>query len=189
MDDVSRVLTAMETGDPSAAEELLPLVYTALKRAAAEQMAREKPGQTLNPTALLHEAYVRLVNQPEQQRFANRRHFFAAAAEAMRRILVENARRKQRLKYGGGAQQVDLSDTLLPIAGDDRETIAVHEALDELAQAKPEIAELVKLHFFGGFSIEETAELLGISARSAYRNWAFARAWLFRHLGSGESPP
>jgi RNA polymerase sigma factor (TIGR02999 family) len=186
MDEVSRVLSAMESGDPNAAKELLPLVYTALKRAAAEQMAREKPGQTLSPTALVHEAYVRLVDK-QQQQFANRRYFFAAAAEAMRRILVENARRKQALKYGGGGQQVELSDTLFPLEGNDDETIAVHEAVDELAKVKPEIAELVKLHFFGGFSIEETAELLGISARSAYRNWAFARAWLFRHLGSGES--
>ena len=184
MTDVTRLLYAIEGGEPRAAEHLLPLVYTELRRLAARQVAREKPGQTLDATALVHEAYLRLVDRSRQQLFANRRHFFAAAAEAMRRILVERARRRLRRERGGG-RQVELADDLLPSACDDAELVAVHDALDRFAREDPETAELVKLHFFAGLTIDAAAELLGVAPRTAYRNWAYARAWLFRHLGGG----
>ena len=183
MTDVTRLLYAIEGGDPRAAEQLLPLVYTELRRLAARQMDREKPGQTLDATGLVHEAYLRLVDGSQQQLFANRRHFFAAAAEAMRRVLVEKARRKQRHKRGGGRRQVELVEDLLPSACDDTEVMAVHQALDDFARHDAETAELVKLHFFAGLTIDHAAELVGIPPRTAYRNWAYARAWLFRHLG------
>jgi RNA polymerase sigma factor (TIGR02999 family) len=182
MSDVTRLLCAIEGGEPQAADQLLPLVYTELRQLAARQMAHEKPGQTLEPTALVHEAYLRLVDQTHPQLFANRRHFFAAAAEAMRRILVEKARQKLRQKRGGGWRRVKLAEDLQPVECEDNQVMAVHEALDLLAQHDPETAELVKLHFFAGITIDDAAELLGISARSAYRNWAYARAWLFRQL-------
>jgi RNA polymerase sigma factor (TIGR02999 family) len=185
MSDVTRVLSALEQGDHQAAEQLLPLVYTELRRLASRQMAQEKPGQTLDATALVHEAYLRLVDRSQQQLFANRRHFFAAAAEAMRRILVEKARRKQRHKHGGGRRQVEWSEDLLPFESDETEILAVHEALDQFAQHDAETAELVKLHFFAGITIDDAAALLGMAPRSAYRNWAYARAWLFRHLEGG----
>jgi len=169
-------------GEFRVGDEFLPLVYTELRRLASRAMANEKPGQTLNATALVHEAYVRLTADPSR-RFENRRHFFAAAAESMRRILVENARRKQRHKRGGGRQRVALSDELAASADADVEILAVHEALDDLARQDPVSAELVKLHFFAGCTIEEAAEHLELSPRTAYRNWSFARAWLFRHLG------
>ena len=186
MSDVTRLLYGIESGEPRAAEELLPLVYNELRRLASQQMARERPGQTLDATALVHEAYLRLVNRSEQQLFANRRHFFAAAAEAMRRILVEKARRKLRRERAGGGRRVELADDLLPIACDDTEVMAVHEALDDFAQHDPETAELVKLHFFAGLTIDDAAGLLGVAPRTAYRNWAYARAWLFRHLDGGQ---
>ena len=185
MSGVTRVLSAIEQGNLQAADQLLPLVYTELRRLASRQMAQENPGQTLDATALVHEAYLRLVDRSQQQLFANRRHFFAAAAEAMRRILVEKARRKQRHKHGGGRKHVEWSEDLLPLESDDNEVLAVHEALDHFAQHDAEAAELVKLHFFAGITIDDAAALLGISPRSAYRNWAYARAWLFRHFEGG----
>ena len=188
MSDVTRLLYAIEGGEPQAAEQLLPLVYTELRRLANRQMARERPGQTLDATALVHEAYLRLVDRSQQQLYANRRHFFAAAAEAMRRILVEKARRKLRQERAGGRRQVELADDLLPCARDDAEVVAVHEALEDFARHDPETAELVKLHFFAGMTIDDAAKLLGVAPRTAYRNWAYARAWLFRHLdGDGDA--
>ena len=185
MSDATRLLYAIEGGDPRAAENLLPLVYTELRRLAARHIQGEKPGQTLDATGLVHEAYLSLVGGSEQQVFANRRHFFAAAAEAMRRILVERARAKQRQKRGGGRRPVELPEDLIPAAGDDTEVVAVHEALDDFARQDPQTAELVKLHFFAGLTIDAAAELLGLATRTAYRNWAYARAWLFRHLDGG----
>jgi RNA polymerase sigma factor (TIGR02999 family) len=185
MSDATRLLYAIEGGDPHAAEHLLPLVYTELRGLAARQIQGEKPGQTLDPTGLVHEAYLRLVDGSRRQLFANRRHFFVAAAEAMRRILVERARARQRLKRGGDRRQVELAEDLIPAACDDAEIVAVHEALDDFARHDAQTAELVKLHFFVGLTIEDAAELLGVPPRTAYRNWAYARAWLFRHLDGG----
>jgi RNA polymerase sigma factor (TIGR02999 family) len=180
MTDVTRILSAIEAGDPHAATQLLPLVYDELRRLAAAQMAREQPGQTLDATALVHEAYLRLVGD---QRFENRRHFFAAAAEAMRRILVENARRKKRLKRGGGRQRCELQgDDRIERPPDDR-LLDLHEALGQLAAAHPELAELVKLRYFAQFSVEQSAELLGLSPRTVKRNWVYASAWLRRAMG------
>ncbi len=180
MSDVTRILEAIGRGDPCAAEQLFPLVYEELRRMAAAQMARERPGHTLDPTALVHEAYLRLVGDPS---FANRRHFFAAAANAMRRILVENARRKRRLRHGGEHNRVELPDDLAaPDHGGD-DVLAIHEALEQLAQQDATTAELVQLHYFAGLTVEQAAELLDLSPRTAYRNWAFARAWLYRRLG------
>jgi RNA polymerase sigma factor (TIGR02999 family) len=183
MSDVTQALQAIEAGDAQAADQLLPLVYTELRRLAAVQMAREKPGQTLNPTALVHEVYLRLVDKPHHESFANQRHFFAAAANAMHHILVEIARRKKRQKRGGDRKQVDLSDSMVATGQTESEIGAVVEAIEDLAQRDPESAELVKLHFFAGLTIDKAAEALGISPRSAYRSWAFARAWLYKRLG------
>jgi RNA polymerase sigma factor (TIGR02999 family) len=187
MSDVSRLLCAIDGGEPSAAEQLLPLVYTELRRLAAGHMARENAGQTLDPTALVHEAYLRLVDKADQRHFANRRHFFAVAAEAMRHILVERARRKKRQKRGGNRRRVDLKEALLPLKTADGDILAVDEALKEFAKHDPDGAELVKLHFFAGLKIDDAAQLLGISSRTAYRNWSFARAWLYEQLG-GDKP-
>ena len=183
MNDVTRILSAIDQGDPRATEQLLPLVYEELRRLAAQRLAREKPGQTLQSTALVHEAYVRLVGPADAQRWDTRGHFFAAAAEAMRRILIDNARRKRALRHGGGQQRVDLQQVDLPSAGDqDDQLLAVSDALDKLAvQNRPE-AELVKLRYFVGMTLEEAAEVLGISARTADNYWAHARAWLFHEL-------
>ena len=182
MNQVTRLLNAVEQGDPHAAEQLLPLLYDELRHLAAQKLAQEKPGQTLQATALVHEAYMRLVGN---QRFENSRHFFGAAAEAMRRILVENARRKGRIRHGGQRERVALEaePTAKPEALDD--VLAVNEALDALAEHDPAIVELVKLHYFAGMTLEQSADILGISARTAYRNWSYARAWLFRQLGGG----
>jgi RNA polymerase sigma factor (TIGR02999 family) len=182
MSDATRLLYAIEGGDPRAAEHLLPLVYTELRRLAARHIQGEKPGQTLDATGLVHEAYLRLVDGSEQRVFANRRHFFAAAAEAMRRILVEKARAKQRQKRGGGQRPFELAEDQIAAACDDTEIVAVHEALDDFARHDAQTAELVKLHFFAGLTIDDAAELLGLAPRTAYRNWAYARAWLFQHL-------
>jgi RNA polymerase sigma factor (TIGR02999 family) len=180
MSDVTRILEAIGRGDPEAAAQLFPLVYEELRRMAAAQMARERPGHTLDPTALVHEAYLRLVGDPS---FANRRHFFAAAAAAMGRILVESARRKRRLRHGGEHNRVELpADVAAPERGGD-DVLAIHEALEQLAQEDAATAELVQLHYFAGLTVEQAAELLGLSPRTAYRNWAFARAWLYRRLG------
>ncbi len=165
----------------------MPLVYEELRKLAAARLAREKPGQTLQATALVHEAYLRLVGGANAKPWNGRGHFFAAAAEAMRRILVENARRKRRLKHGGARRRVDLNEAVLSIDGPAEELLAVDEALERLALEEPQAAELVKLHYFAGLTIEEAAEVLGVSARKGYRIWAYARAWLFRCLG-GEGP-
>ena len=179
MSDVTRILEAIQHGDASAGEELLPLVYAELRQLARAKMAREQPGHTLQPTALVHEAWMRLGDA----RFANRAHFFGAAAEAMRRILVERARRHHRGKRGGGAEHLDVDDVEIAApTSNDAELLAVHEALDGLAAHDPRKAELVKLRYFGGLSFEETAVVLGISVPTAHRDWAYARAWLHQEI-------
>jgi RNA polymerase sigma factor (TIGR02999 family) len=188
MNDVTQLLSAIEHGDPQAAEQLLPLVYEELRKLAAQKMAQEAPGQTLAATALVHEAYLRLVDADQAQRWDSRRHFFAAAAEAMRRILVENARRKRRHKHGGARRRLDLDEAQLLVEPPNDDVLAVHEALQALEQADPSVAALVKLHFFAGLSLKESAEALGIAERTAYRDWAYARAWLARFLGRPELP-
>jgi RNA polymerase sigma factor (TIGR02999 family) len=183
MNEVTRVLTAIEQGDPTAAEQLFPLVYEELRQLAAQRLAHEQPGQTLQATALVHEAYLRLVDVDQAQQWNGRGHFFAAAAEAMRRILVENARRKSRLRHGGGLHRQDLDtlDPASPQAPD--ELVALSEALDRLAATNAPAAELVKLRFFAGFTNEEAATALGVSPRKANQIWAYARAWLLEDLG------
>ena len=181
MREVTRILTAIEKGDVHAADELLPLVYQELRQLAAQRMKKEKPGQTLQATALVHEAYLRLVGT-EGQNWDGRTHFFAAAAEAMRRILIENARRKKSLKHGGGHQRVDLKDVDLAIEVPCDHLIALDEALGKLAEEEPEVAELVKLRYFAGLTIEQAAEILKVSQRTAYRYWAYARARLHQEL-------
>ena len=187
MSDVTRILAAVEAGDPRAAAELLPLVYAELRKLAAARMAEERADHTLQPTALVHEAYLRLVGGRPSNDWDGRGHFFAAAAEAMRRILVESARRKIRLKRGGGSAHAELPDDLPAPAAPVEDVLAVGEALDDLTAQNAVAGGLVKLHYFAGFTLEQSAELLGISPRTAYRTWAFARAWLFRTLG-GASP-
>jgi RNA polymerase sigma factor (TIGR02999 family) len=178
MHDVTHILSAIERGDPGAAGQLLPLVYDELRKLAAQRLAQEKPGQTLQATALVHEAYLRLIGPDDHQAWSGRGHFFAAAAEAMRRILVENARRKKRLKRGGDHQRVDLDEVAEATDRADDRILAVHEALDRLNSEDPQAAQLVKLRFFAGMSVTEAAEVLGISRASAYEQWAYARAWL-----------
>jgi RNA polymerase sigma factor (TIGR02999 family) len=179
MGEVTQILNAIEQGDPQAAEQLLPLVYEELRKLAGQKLAQEKPGQTLQATALVHEAYLRLVGD---QHFENRRHFLAAAAEAMRRILVENARRKGRLKGGGGWERREVrEDDRITLPADDR-LLALDEALTQLAAVQPELAELVKLRYFAQMTVEETAELLGVSDRTVKRNWVYAGAWLRRAM-------
>ncbi len=186
MSDVTRILTAIEQGDPQAADKLLPLVYEELRKLAASRMANEKPGQTLQPTALVHEAWLRLVGK-ENPKFHNRAHFFAAAAEAMRRILIDNARRKRALRHGGGQQRVDLEKVDLASASADDQLLAINDALDKLAVQSKSEAELVKLRYFVGMTLEEAADALGISARTADNYWAHARAWLFHELKAKKS--
>jgi RNA polymerase sigma factor (TIGR02999 family) len=169
MDAITQVLNAIEQGDPSAAEQLLPLVYDELRKLAAAKLAQEKSGQTLDATALVHEAYLRLVGD---QQFANRRHFFAAAAQAMRRILIDSARRKQL------APRVDIEGLQLAARGDDERLLDLHDALDRLAIEEPTAARVVEARVFAGLSVEEAAAALGLSRASAYREWTFARAWL-----------
>jgi RNA polymerase sigma factor (TIGR02999 family) len=187
MSDVTRILSAIEQGDPHAAEQLLPLVYDELRRLAAQKLAQEKPGQTLQATALVHEAYLRLVDVEKAQHWNSRGHFFAAAAEAMRRILVENARRKGRLKRGGGRACEELDDLELaaPQAPDD--LLALDEALSQLAATDPKAAELVKLRYFAGLTVKQAAEVLGVSPRTADFLWAYARAWLLQKI-EGDGP-
>ncbi len=182
MTDVTQILNAIEQGDPHAAQQLLPLVYDELRRLAAEKMAQERPGQTLQATALVHEAYLRLVDEDKARHWNSRGHFFAAAAEAMRRILIEQARRKQRGRHGGGRKRLDLDrrDPADEQSGDD--FLAVDEALERLAAEDAKVAEVVKLRYFAGLTIEETAAAMGISVRTANRHWAFARAWLYQQL-------
>ncbi len=181
MREVTRILTAMERGESGAAEELLPLVYDELRKLAASKLAEEAPGQTLQPTALVHEAWLRLGGASDAT-FANRAHFFAAAAEAMRRILVENARRKQRVKHGGGRQRVELDTLDVAISSDADHLLAVDEALDKLAAQDALAANLIKLRFFAGLPNVEAARLLGLPERTAKRTWAYARAWLYEEL-------
>ncbi len=178
MTDVTQILSRIESGDPRAVEQLLPLVYNELRRLAAHRIAQEKPGQTLQATALVHEAYIRLVATDNVQNWDSRGHFFAAAAEAMRRILVENARRKGRKKRGGEAQRVEFDESNLATTLPDDRLLAVDEALNRLAEEDPQAAELVKLRFFGGFSIAEAGKIVGLSRSNAYAQWAYARAWL-----------
>jgi RNA polymerase sigma factor (TIGR02999 family) len=180
MKDVTQVLSAIEQGDPQAAEQLLPLVYDELRRLAADKLARESPGHTLDATALVHEAYLRLVGAEQARRWDGRGHFFAAAAEAMRRLLVDRARRRRSRKRGGDRARVEFDEAGLAAAECPDEVLAVDEALAGLAAADAQAAELVKLRYFAGLSIPEAAEALKMSPRSADRLWAYARAWLRR---------
>ncbi len=182
MTEVTRILDAIGQGDPQAAAQLLPLVYDELRRLAAHHLAREKPGQTLQPTALVHEAYLRLVGRGDSPRWDNRRHFFAAAAEAMRRILVEQARRKKATKHGGDCRRVDLEEAEAVAVASPEELLALHEALERLSCLDPLAGQLVQLRYFAGLTMEQTAEVLGLSPATAYRHWAFARAWLHVQL-------
>jgi len=194
MSDVTRILGAIQQGDARASEQLLPLVYDELRKLAAQKLAREMPGQTLDATGLVHEAYLRLVlsggrQPPENEpRWDSRAHFFAAAAEAMRRILIDNARRKQAGRHGGGWQRHELLESELAIDSTGDELLGVDEALTRLGAREPEIARLVELRFFAGLTLPEAARCLGISERTAHRHWAYARAWLRRELDrQGES--
>jgi RNA polymerase sigma factor (TIGR02999 family) len=184
MSEITRILSAIEQGDPQAAEQLLPLVYDELRKLAAHKITNEPPGQTLQATALVHDAYLRLVDNDKVQRWNSRGHFFAAAAEAMRRILVEQARRKGRLKRAGKKERVDLADVEIAFEGPADDIIALDEALGRLAQEHPEKAELVKLRYFAGLTVNEAARALGISTSTVDRYWTYARAWLFRELSS-----
>jgi RNA polymerase sigma factor (TIGR02999 family) len=187
MKDLTQLLNAVEQGDPKAAEDLLPLVYNELRRLAAHKMAQEAPGQTLQATALVHEAWLRL-GGGDQPQWQNRAHFFGAAAEAMRRILVEVARRKKRLKHGGGLERLEVETVELPAPMPDDELLALDEALTQLAQINPEAGELVKLCFFVGLTQEQAAQEMGVSVSTAERLWAYARAWLFRAMRKGLPP-
>ena len=190
MNDVTQILNALEHGDPQAAHQLLPLVYDELRRLAARKLTSEAPGQTLQATALVHEAYLRLVGPAQEQSWDSRGHFFAAAAEAMRRILVENVRRKRSLKQGGGRARADLDDVLLAAPEPIEDLLALNEALDQLAGKDPVKAELVKLRYFTGLTIKEAAAALGISNATAKRYWAYARTWLYQEMaGAGGQPP
>lgn len=182
MSDVTRILSAMEHGDLAAAEELLPLVYQELRRLAAAKLAHEKPGHTLQPTVLVHEAYLRLVNVPQEQQWDGRGHFFAAAAEAMRRILIENARRKKSARHGGHLRRVDLDAADPAAESRAEELLALDEALSRLEERWPEKGQLVKLRYFGGMTIPEAAQTMGISHATAERYWTFARAWLYSQM-------
>ncbi|MHC4557061.1 MAG: ECF-type sigma factor [Planctomycetota bacterium] len=181
MTDVTRILNAIEQGNTKAADELLPLVYEELRLLAAQKLSHERPGQTLQATALVHEAYIRLV-EVECHNWNSRNHFFMAAAEAMRRILIENARRKKSLKYGGGRQRVDIDHMTIAINESPDDLIALDEALTKLSDEDPTKAELVKLRYFAGLSIDQSAEILGISRATAIRHWSFTRAWLFQRI-------
>lgn len=180
--NVTRILSAIEQGHPEAAAQLLPLVYDELRQLAAAKLAQEAPGQTLQPTALVHEAYLRLVDEGEESRWQSRGHFFAAAAQAMRRILIDNARRKQADKHGGGRQRHELIEAELAVDSTGDDLLGVDEALSKLAAKEADMARLVELRFFAGLTLEEVAGCLGMSIRTAYRHWAYARAWLRREL-------
>jgi RNA polymerase sigma factor (TIGR02999 family) len=190
MSEVTRILSAIERGDLHVAAQLLPLVYDELRRLAAQRLAQEKPGQTLEPTALVHEAYLRLVGQPEERQWNGRNHFFAAAAEAMRRILIETARRKQGPKHGGRLRRIDADLNLMAAQAPEGDLLALDEALAKLARESPARAELVKLRFFAGMTVSEAAEVLGISLATAERYWTYARTWLYAELsGAQDAPP
>jgi RNA polymerase sigma factor (TIGR02999 family) len=188
MSDVTRILSALEQGDPHAAEQLLPLVYEELRQLAAQKLAQEKPGQTLQATALVHEAYLRLVDVDRVQHWDSCGHFFAAAAEAMRRILVNRALAKRCRKRGGGWQRVELDRLAVVDDASDEDLLAIDEALERLAQESPPCAQLVKLRFFAGLTLDEAAASLGLARRTADRYWAYARARLFEMLSDGSSP-
>jgi RNA polymerase sigma factor (TIGR02999 family) len=188
MSEVTPILSAIEQGDPSAAEQLLPLVYDGLRRLAAEKLAREKPGQTLEATALVHEAYLRLVDVEKAQHWDSRGHFFAAAAEAMRRILVEKARRKGRRKRGGDWKRRDVEEVEITVEGPCDDLLALDEALTRLAAKHPRKAELVQLRYFAGLTVGEAAKVLGISPSTADRYWTYARAWLYREVAPEGEP-
>ena len=179
--DVTSILEAVQQGDPKAGEELLPLVYGELRRLAAYKMASESPGQTLQPTALVHEAWLRLIG-PEQVRWNSRAHFFGAAAEAMRRILIENARRKQARRHGGDQARLDINELEIAAPGKDEEVLAMNEALEKFAARDPQKAEFVKLRYFVGLGVPEAAQTLGISEATAHRWWNYSRAWLFQEI-------
>ncbi|TWU32210.1 ECF-type sigma factor [Novipirellula artificiosorum] len=183
--DITQVLSAIEAGDPRAANDLLPLVYEELRRLAGSRMKQEASGQTLQPTALVHEAFMRLVGGDVSQQWDGRGHFFAAAAEAMRRILIENARRRGRAKRGGEIRRCDLHDDAAAVDPDNvEELLFLDEALNKLAVEDPQLAKLVELRYFTGLTIEETAKVLGVSPRTTKRNWAYARAWLQREMSN-----
>ena len=186
MSEATQLLNAIAAGDPDASAQLLPLVYDELRRLAAQRLAHEKPGQTLEPTALVHEAYLRLVGQHEEQHWNGRNHFFAAAAEAMRRILVETARRKQGPKHGGHLRRIDADLDLVAAHAPSVDLLALDEALTKLAQESPARAELVKLRFFAGLTVSEAAEVLGISLATAERYWTYARTWLYAELSEAK---
>jgi RNA polymerase sigma factor (TIGR02999 family) len=186
MSEVTRILSAIAEGDPDAASQLLPLVYEELRKLAAEKMANERPGQTLEATALVHEAYLRLVGNGAEPHWNGRGHFFAAAAQAMRNILVDSARRKRRPKHGGGRHRVTLDEAVAAPPDDADGLLALDEALSQLAAEDPEAARIVQLRYFAGLSVEEAAQALGVSRAHAYRQWTFARAWLLQALSGGE---
>jgi RNA polymerase sigma factor (TIGR02999 family) len=188
MSEVTRILAAIEQGDSCDAANLLPLVYDELRQLAARKLAQEKPGQTLQPTALVHEAFLRLVDADEARHWNSRGHFFAAAAEAMRRILVENARRKKRLKHGGNLERVEIELASLPTRMSSDELLALDEALEKLQKQDPVKARLVTLRYFGGMTIEQASEVLNISRVTAHRYWTYTRAWLHQQVSGGEEP-
>jgi RNA polymerase sigma factor (TIGR02999 family) len=181
--DITQILSQIESGDPKAAEQLLPLVYNELRRLAARELCGEAAGHTLQPTALVHEAYVRLVDQNAEPKWNHRGHFYTAAAEAMRRILVESARRKQTLKRGGGRERLPLDPDQIPAPGNHPDLLALDEALTHLAIDRPELARLVSLRYFAGLTMEQTAKALRVSLRTAERNWTYAKAWLLEAVG------
>ena len=185
MSDVTQILDALAGGDPQAASQLLPLVYDELRKLAAQRLGKESPGQTLQPTALVHEAYLRLVGADQEQHWDSRGHFFAAAAEAMRRILVEKARQKASLKRGGDRTRMEVVDSLLAAPEPREDLLALEAALTKLAETDKQAAELVQLRYFAGLPIREVAEFLGISPRTADRLWAFAKAWLHEQIEGG----
>jgi len=181
MNDVTQILNAIDRGDPKAAEELLPLVYEELRKLAASRMANEATSQTLQPTALVHEAWLKLAGGSQQQ-WDSRAHFFGAAAEAMRRILIDNARRKKALRHGGGQARLDIEEIDIAVPEQDERLLAINDALDKLAAQDPQKAELVKLRYFAGMSLEEASAILRISEATAKRWWAYAKAWLFSEV-------
>jgi RNA polymerase sigma factor (TIGR02999 family) len=189
MNEVTRILDAIGQSDAHAAEQLLPLVYNELRKLAAQKLAQEKPGQTLEATGLVHEAYIRLVDADRAQEWNSRGHFFAAAAEAMRRILIDNARRKQAEKHGGGRQRADLAEAESVASAPPQDLLALDEALDRLTQHDPAAGQLVKLCYFAGLSVEQAAEALALSRSNAYRRWTFARAWLRCQLAGDQPEP
>jgi RNA polymerase sigma factor (TIGR02999 family) len=188
MSHVTQILSAIEAGDPKAAEQLLPLVYDELRRLAAQRLAQEKPGQTLQATALVHEAYLRLVGDGAEAQWNSRGHFFAAAAEAMRRILVEQARRHGRIRHGGGRARIDLDKVDVAAEEVAEDLLALDAALERLAAEEPAAAAVVKLRYFAGLTTEQAAAALGVSLRTANRHWAYAKAWLYQQLRQADSP-